>query len=64
MNLTMSQFLTKNDLMTAQASEIERLRDANLKMREVLEWLNRRGGLGSDVHDTIKAAIHRWSKGR
>jgi hypothetical protein len=27
------------------------------KMREVLEWLDRKGGLGYDAHDRIRSAL-------
>lgn len=40
---------TVADLIAA-ADEIERL-------RECLEWLDRRGGLGHDVHDRIRASL-------
>ena len=39
-----------NPLCIEAADEIERLRD-------LLEWLHRRGGLGLDVHDRIRAAL-------
>jgi hypothetical protein len=37
-------------LLEAQQAECERL-------REVLEWLDRRGGLGVKVHEHIEAAL-------
>jgi hypothetical protein len=37
-------------MLEAQQAEITRL-------REVLEWLNRRGGLGVKVHEHIEAAL-------
>jgi hypothetical protein len=37
-------------LLEAQQAEITRLRD-------VLHWVNRRGGLGVDVHEHIAAAL-------
>jgi hypothetical protein len=37
-------------MLEAQQAEIERL-------REVLQWINRRGGLGVDVHEHIEAAL-------
>jgi hypothetical protein len=37
-------------MLEAQQAEIERL-------REVLQWLNRRGGLGVEVHEHIAGAL-------
>lgn len=47
-------------------AEIERLkaqnnllRDENDKLRLTLQWIDKRGGLGLDVHDRIRAALTR-----
>ena len=39
--------------------ERDRLREENARMKEVLEALDRRGGLGLDAHDRIGKALGR-----
>ena len=40
------------------SNRILALRDAEIeRLRECLEWLDRRGGLGLDVHEKIKQAL-------
>ncbi len=35
------------------------LREHNAKLIAILEWLNRKGGLGLDVHERIREALAR-----
>jgi hypothetical protein len=39
------------------ADEIERLRAINAELVEVLEWTDRRAGLGPHIHERIRTAI-------
>jgi len=40
-----------------QQDELARLRAENERLRAVLEWLDRLGGLGLDKHERIRAAL-------
>ena len=39
------------------AKKVERAVNAHDKMREMLEWLDRKGGLGLDVHERIRSTL-------
>jgi hypothetical protein len=39
------------------AAMLEAQQAENERLREVLQWINRRGGLGVDVHEHIAAAL-------
>lgn len=47
--------LVKNAHILTQA--VDRLAGENIRMREVLLWLDRRGGLGYEAHDRIKSVL-------
>lgn len=40
-----------------QANELDEMSAENARLRQILEWLDHRGGLGLDVHDRIRAAL-------
>lgn len=39
------------------AKKVERAVNSHDKMRETLEWLDRKGGLGLDVHERIRSIL-------
>ena len=45
------------------ATQIEELAEQNRQLREMLEWLNRRGGLGLDVHERIRKLLEEQKHG-